>query len=85
MGADVRKGVWCRCEESLPRELGVDGRQGWKSPFEVFAQLVDCCRELLPTARARAYEAVAASQQESMVRSPPCIVVRTLGVPHHHI
>ena len=85
MWADVRKRVWRRREESLPRELRVDGRHGWKSRFEVCAQLFDRCRELLPTPHARPDEAVAASQQESMLGSPSRIVVRTLGVPHHHV
>ena len=43
-----------------------------------------CC-ELLPTPHARTYQTVAASQQESMLGSPSRIVVRTLGVPYHHV
>ena len=59
--------------------------KGRKSRLEVRAQLVDRRRELLPTPRARADEAVAASQQQSMLGRPSCIVVRTLGVPHHDV
>jgi hypothetical protein len=63
----------------------VDGRNGWKLRFEVCAQLFDRCRELLPPPHAWAYEAIATSQQESMLGRPSCMVVRTLGVPHHHV
>ena len=51
--------------------------------LEVFAQLFDCRRELLPTPRARPDEPISASQQEPVVGRPPRIVVRTFGVPHH--
>ena len=45
----------------------------------------DATVELLATPLAGPDESIAASQQQPVVRCPTRIVVRSLGVPHHHV
>ena len=85
MRADVRQRVWRRRKSPSHADSVLIAATAGRLRLEVGAHLFHRRCELLPAPRAGPYQTVAAAQQQPMPGRPSCVVVRTLGVPHHHI